>query len=83
MYALLDTGCYNSLISNKRLPYITSINQSKSHYAIAGGPYKTSRLGTVTFKIPEFSSSKEISWQMDIDKEKLEEFRYDIIIGRD
>ena len=82
LYVLLDTGCSNSLISNKCLPYIKSIKKSKSHYATAGGPYKTSRLGTVTFKLPEFCSSKEISWQMDIDKGKLEELGYDMIIGR-
>ena len=83
LYVLLDTGCSNSLISNKCLPYIKSLKKSKSHYATAGGPYKTSRQGTVTFKLPEFSSSKEISWQMDIDQGKLEELGYDMIIGRD
>ena len=40
-------------------------------------------MGTITFKLPEFSSSKDISWQMDIDKGKLEELGYDMIIGRD
>ena len=83
LYVLLDTGCSNSLISNKCLPYIKSLKKSKSHYATAGGPYKTSRKGTVTFKLPEFSSSKEISWQMDIDQGKLEELGYDMIMGRD
>ena len=83
LYVLLDTGCSNSLLSDKFLPYIKSLKKTKSHYATAGGPYKTSRMGTVTFKLPEFSPSKDISWQMDIDKGKLEELGYDMIIGRD
>ena len=83
LYVLLDTGCSNSLLSDKYLPYIKSLKKSRSHYATAGGPYKTSRQGTVTFKLPEFSSSKDISWQMDLDNGKLEELGYDMIIGRD
>ena len=39
--------------------------------------------GTLTFKLPEFSNSKDITWSMDMDNGKLEELSYDMIIGRD
>ena len=36
----------------------------------------------MTFKLPEFSTSKDITWQVDMDSGKFEEL-YDMIIGRD
>ena len=49
LHVLLDTECSNSLLSDKYLPYIKSLKKSKSHYATAGGPYKTSRMGTIYY----------------------------------
>ena len=46
-------------------------------------PYKTSRITTLTTKWPEFSTSKDITWQVDMDSGKFEELVYDMIIGRD
>ena len=60
-----------------------SIKKSKSEYATAGGLYTTSKQGTLTFKLPKFSNSKDITWSMDMDNGKLEELGYDMIIGRD
>ncbi len=53
------------------------------NYSTAGGPYQTSSSTPVTFKLPEFSISKEITWHVDMDSRRLEEFGYDMIIGRD
>ena len=41
------------------------------------------RMATMTFKLHEFSTSKDITWQVDMDSGKLEELGYDMIIGRD
>ena len=49
----------------------------------AGGLFTTGKQGTLVFKLPEFSNSKDITWSMDMDNGKLEELGYDMIIGRD
>ena len=46
-------------------------------------PCQTSSSAIMTFKLPEFSMSKEITWKVDMDSGKLEELGYDMIIGRD
>ena len=83
LYVLLDTGCSSTILSNNYLNNVKNIKKSKSHYSTAGGPYKTSSSATLTFKLPEFSMSKDITWQVDMDSGKLEELGYDMIIGRD
>ena len=65
LYVLLDTGCSSSIFSDNYLNYVKNIKKSKSHYSTAGGPYKTSRMATMTFKLPEFSTSKDITWKME------------------
>ena len=57
------------------------MKKSKSKYSTAVGEYKTSIHGTIKFKLPEFSNSKEITWDMDIGD--LGVLEYDMIIGRD
>ena len=61
---------------------LKNINKSKSHYSTTCCPYKTRRMATMTFKLPEFSMPKDITWQVDMDRGKLEELSYDMIIGR-
>ena len=41
LYVLLDTGCSNTIVSNKYLNYLESVKKIKTNYATAGGPYKT------------------------------------------
>ena len=48
-----------------------------------GSPYKTGRIITLTFNVPEFSTSKDIAWQVDMDSGKLEKLSYGMIIDRD
>ena len=81
IYILLDTGCSNTIISKNYLNLCKSVKKSKSRYSTAVGEYKTSIHGTVKFKLPEFSNSKEITWDMDIGD--LGVLEYDMIIGRD
>ena len=81
IYILLDTGCSNTIISKNYLNLCKSIKKSKSRYSTAVGVYKTSKHGTIKFKLPEFSNSKEITWNMDIGD--LGVLEYDMIIGRD
>ena len=81
IYILLDTGCSNTIISKNYLNLCKSIKKSKSRYSTAVGVYKTSKYGTIQFKLPEFSNSKEITWNMDIGD--LGVLEYDMIIGRD
>ena len=40
-------------------------------------------MATLTFKLPELSTSRDITWQEDIDSGKLEYISYDMIIDRD
>ena len=40
-------------------------------------------MATITFKLPEFSTSKDITWQVNVSSVKLEELGYDMIIRRD
>ena len=44
----------------------------------ARGLYTTSIQGTLIFKLPEFSNSKDITWSMDMGNGKLEELGYDM-----
>ena len=84
LYVLLDTGCSSSILSDNYVNYVNyvkNIKKSKFHYSTAGGPYKTSRMATMTFKLPEFSMSKVITWKVDMDSGKLEELGYDMIIS--
>ncbi len=81
IYILLDTGCSNTIISKNYFNLCKSIKKSKSRYSTAVGVYKTSKHGTIKFKLPEFSNSKEITWNMDIGD--LGVLEYDMIIGRD
>ena len=60
IYILLDTGCSNTIISKNYLNLCKSIKKSKSRYSTAVGVYKTSKYGTIQFKLPEFSNSKEL-----------------------
>ena len=83
LYVLLDNGSSNSILSDKYLFYVISVNKSKSHQATSGGPYKTSEQSTTTFNFAGFSSPKAISWQIDPDKGRLERLGYDMITGRD
>ena len=39
-------------------------------------------MAILTFKLPDFSTSKDITWQVDMDSGKLEELGCDMIIGR-
>ena len=71
LYVLLDTGCSSSILSDNYLNYVKNVKKSKSYYNTAGGPYKTSRMATMTFKLPEFSTSKDITWQVDMDSGSL------------
>ena len=43
-------------------------------------PMRTSRIATLTFKIPEFSMSKDTTWQVDMDSGMLEELVCDMIL---
>ena len=45
----------------------------------AGGPYKTSQMATLTFKLPEFSTAKDITWQVDIVESLVFECVHDCI----
>ena len=83
LYVLLDTGCSNTLVSSKYFNYLKSVKKIKTNYATAGGPYKVHKKGTIIFKLPEFSTSKEITWDCDVDGGSLTELGYDMIIGRD
>ena len=83
LYVLLDTGSSNTILSNNYLEHVKSIKKNKSEYVTAGGLFTTGKQGTLVFKLPEFSNSKDITWSMDIDNGKLEELGYDMIIGRD
>ena len=74
LYVLLDTGYSSSILSDNYLNFVKNIKKSKSHYSTAGGPYKTNtRMATMTFKLPEFSTSKDITWQVDMDSGRSEE----------
>ena len=61
LYVLLDTGCSRSILSDNYLNYAKNIKKSKSHYSTTGVPYKTSRMAILTFKLSEFSTSKDIT----------------------
>ena len=80
-YILLDTDCSDSILSNNYLSLLYSIRRSKSPYSTTRGLYKVNKHVKVKFKMPRFSSSKVITWTMEIGD--LREVEYDIIIGRD
>ena len=79
LYVLLDEGCSNTLISSKHFNYLKSVKKIKTNYATAGGPYKVNKKGIITLKLPEFSTSKEITWDCDVDSGSLTELGYDIL----
>ena len=83
LYVLLDTGCSNTIVNDKYLNYLESVKKIKTNYATAGGTYHVNKNGIVKFKLPEFSTSKEITWKCDVDNGSLLELGYDMVIGRD
>ena len=83
VYVLLDLDCSNTLLSSKHFNYLKSVEKIKTNYATAGGPYKVNSKGTTTFKLTEFSSSKEVIWDCDMDGGSLTVLGYGMIIGRD
>ena len=59
------------------------LTKIKTNYATAGVTYNVNKNGIVKFKLPEFSTSKEITWKCDVDNGSLLELGYDMVIGRD
>ena len=78
LYILLDTDCSDSIRSNNYLSLRQSIRRAKSVYSATSGLYKVNKHVTVKFKMPQFSSSKVITWSMDTGD--IRELEYDMII---
>ena len=71
MQILLDAGSSNTILSEKYLGKVTSIKKSKSEHAIVGCLHIISKQGNLTFKLPEFSNVKDMTWSIDMDNGNL------------
>jgi hypothetical protein len=84
---LIDTGCSRTIVRRRVLPDIHFNSKRTSKETLwntNGGTFLTKYEIPVTFALPEFAPSKEVSWNMAVDEtEKNAHQKYDMIIGRD
>ena len=82
---MCDSGASSSIIRKKYCSSISKYRRVRTTWATAGGEFQTCRKAKVEFQLPEFSTSKEISWLFHVDKSDPNDdaLGYDMIIGRD
>ena len=80
---LLDTGSHSSFLRDNYFKHCSSVKKHKTTYNSAGGTFNSSKKGTLEFRLPEFSTSKKITWNFVSDAGRLDSLGYDMIIGRD
>ena len=82
---MCDSGASSSIIRKKYCSSISKYRRVRTTWATAGGEFQTRRKAKVEFQLPEFSTSKEISWSFHVDESdpKNDALGYDMIIGRD
>ena len=83
---LMDSGSDESFLNKKHVRHgkVKSLNKP-SKWVTGAGIVSTTRKCDVTFKLNEFSNSKEIYWNFNVDEtsESTESLQYDMIIGLD
>jgi hypothetical protein len=82
---LIDTGCSKSIINKRVVPQDTlKKKQTKETvWNTNGGSFLTNYSVPITFTLPEFASSKSVTWDMFVDEIDDKNRPYDMIIGRD
>jgi hypothetical protein len=83
---LIDSGSDESFLNKKHVKHgkVKSLNKP-SKWVTGAGIVSTTRKCDVTFKLNEFSNSKEIYWNFNVDEtsESSDSLKYDMIIGLD
>ena len=83
---LLDSGSSGSLIAKKYAKYGKSVKSTETNYTeweTPAGDFRTKEKKIIKFKLDEFSSSKQISWNFNVVPTTTHDIGYDMIIGRD
>ena len=85
LVALLDSGADDTMIKLKCLPSNARLERNETQYKVAGSIFETKHIAKVQFTLPQFSTSKIITWKCAIDESDSPDsgIGYDMIIGRD
>ena len=81
---LIDTGASATVILGEHCSKLKLKSTAATTWTTKAGTFTTNRKVKLTFLLPEFNQSKEISWKCHVDDAtKASTSRYDMIIGRD
>ena len=83
---LLDTGASATIILKDAIKGLsgTVIKEKPTKWTTVGGQFVTTRRREINFTLPEFSTSKDITWTCHEDSNTLRKnAQYDMIIGAD
>ena len=83
---LLDSGCSKSIILRHFVDrgQLTNRERRSVTYNTYGGKFRTKSAASVGLRLIEFSNSKTIKWEFQVDEyHHHEEVPYDMIIGSD
>ena len=80
---LFNTGCGETIISNKVLRNLETTRVTSSKWSTKAGTFKTSKTCKISFMLPMFHKHRDITWTAHVDDSHSTPNRYDLIVGRD
>jgi hypothetical protein len=81
---LLDTGSTSTIVLSKFAKALDPPTTNPVQWSTMGGQFCTRRTASIKLKLPEFSTSKTITWTAHVDETtKPESAMFDLIIGID
>jgi predicted aspartyl protease len=79
---LLDSGASGTIINGTYTKKINTQRVSKTEWTTKSGTFVTEKECKIHFSLPEFHENKIIEWTVHVDDTE-QNFKYDMIIGRD
>ena len=84
MRCLLDTGTTSTIVLKSFVTKMSRYRHSTTKWRTMGGTFVTNKKSRIEFKLPEFSHSKTITWNVHVDETTNNETaHYDMVIGTD
>ena len=81
---LLDTGTSSTIILKPFATNISRYKHSRTRWKTMGGVFNTRRKAKISFRLPEFSHNKTITWTAHVDETNSpSESQYNMIVGTD
>jgi hypothetical protein len=84
LLALVDSGASASIVRGCALPpHVTRIHKEKTVFNTQGGNFATYGMAHLPFIPPDFAKHRKVNLDFHVDDTKIDNPRYDIILGRD